>query len=541
MAEITYSDDSILYDDIFEKDLTYFEENLQEHYDTLPDFFEFHSSFSHNSGKQGVLGLLSNKNNKRKYVYKISQYLNNNINHEYLVINQLNDIREYCPHFCKTLGKFSYSVLENYKKVDNPFDTNDDYSKKISTDVLLMEMVEGRSLYRYMKNDKIISEVTMSLIKQTLLATILANESINFTHYDLHSKNILVKKCPTNSVFLYVLDEHRTYLVPTYGYYPIIIDFGFSFSSNCEGNPFYSCLSQTDIGFIPAVQDKNADPKLFLSSVSYEFKNYKDSEISYNFRKLVKNIYKDCSVDLECGWDTGEDKSISEQLLKKMNGQFKRSRFLRHQGHHITDLLQSLITLPLRSKDSSDTIEDMVGCVVTEFIKIENEISSEFYNIYIFKSIVDATRKYKKEYISGDRDTAVSNFKAYILKKIDSVTKFCCPKNINWEKLLCSLLCLARAMENFMYHRLKKLLAHKKVDYNNMPLKSPTEIFEAIEANIPSHFFLDKDTTIYMFNCIEKKSCRFKINDDKMIESLNETHPFERGTLLYEYVSSEDL
>jgi hypothetical protein len=431
-------------------------------------------------------------------------------------------------------------MVENYKKTDNPFD-NHSNKNCISTDVLLTELIDGRSLYRYMKNEKIIPEVLMSLIKQTLLAVIIANESIKFTHYDLHSKNVLIKMCPSNSVFLYILDEHRTYIVPTYGYYPVIIDFGFSFSDNCEGNPFYSSLSQTDIGFIPCIEDKNADPKLFLTSVSYEFKNFKESEISNNFRTIIKNIYKNCSVDLECGWDTGEEKSISEKLLKRMSNQFKRSKFLRNQGHHIVDLLQSLIVLPLRPKESEDTIEDMSGFVVTELIKIENEISSEFYNIYIFKNIIDAARKYKKEYISGDREKAVSSFKAYVIKKIDSITKFCCPKNVNWEKLLCSLLCLARTIENFMYQRLKKLLAYKKTDYNNMKLKSPTEIYESIEANIPSHFYFDKDTVVYMFNSREKKSCRFKIDSEKFIETLNNTHPFERGTLMYEYVSSKDL
>jgi len=536
--EPSYTGDSLLFNEQTETDLDFFQNNLKPYYESFPDFLEFHSSFP-KSGKQGILGLLSNTETNTKYVYKISQYLNFLADQEYSVMEGLNVIREYCPHFCKTYGKFKTKVASEFRSVDNPFDIDDGDS--ITTDVLIMENLENaRKMYRYIKNDEIQPEVIMSMVKQTLIANIIAGEHTRFTHYDMHSNNVLIKKCRPNSVFLYILDENRTYLVPTYGYYPIIIDFGFSFNKNCEHKPMYGALAHTDIGFIPSVYDQHSDAKLFLSSVSNEMKKYKNCEISDTFRNLITNIYGKCNIDLECGWDTREDDiSISDQILKKMSNQFRRSKFFKKQGHHIVDLLQTLVDLPLTNRKTEDSLDDLAGILITEFLKIEKDISEDFYNMYILKNIIEAASVLKTDYLTREkRANAVSQFRQKVLESIDRVVKFCNPK-INWEKLLCCLLCMSKCIENSCHDKLKKLLSVKKADYNKMALRNTSEIYEAIEANVPSHFFFDKETDLYVWDCIQQKSYKKKLTEN-MIEKLNESHPFERGTILYEHLSSKN-
>uniref|UniRef100_A0A6C0KER4 Protein kinase domain-containing protein n=1 Tax=viral metagenome TaxID=1070528 RepID=A0A6C0KER4_9ZZZZ len=531
---VNYTGDPLLFNEEVEDHIDLFDNEDNHH---LPDFLEFHSSFPR-SGKQGVLGLLKNNETGKKFVYKISQYLNFTIPQEYAVMEGLNTIREFCPHFCKAYGKFRVPVISTFRTADNPFE----YSKRdtrIQTDVLLMEHIEdARKLYRYIKNDEITPYIIMSIVKQTLLADIIASEHLKFSHYDIHSNNVLVKKCKPNSVFFYILDETRTYMVPTYGYYPTIIDFGFSFNKNCDNRSLYGALAHTDIGFITATHDQHADAKLFLTSVSHEMKKYKKTPESKRFRKLISNVYAKCKIDLECGWDDREDeRSISDHLLKRMSAQFKRSAFFKEQGHHIVDILQALVDLPLTTRHTTDTLEDMAGILVTEFLKIEKEISNDFYNMYILKSIVESCVRNRSLYIKKEtRETGVANFKHDTLRCIDSIVKFCNPK-INWEKLLCCLLCLSKCIENYCFDKLKKLLARKRVDYNNMGLRNTTEIYEAIEANLPSHFVFDKETDIYVWNCIEKRSYKIKL-PSKMIGALNDAHPYERGIIFYEYVSS---
>ena len=536
--EISYVGDTLLYDENTENNISFFKDNLKDSYDELPEFLEFHSSF-YQTGKQGILGLLKNKYSKDKYVYKMSQYLNFLVDQEFSVMEGLNQIRNYCPHFCKAYGKFKTRVNLKYRQEVNPFEYDD--NNYINTEVLIMENIDNsRKLYRYIKNDNVNPEIIMSLVKQTLMSNIIAGEHLKFSHYDIHSNNVLVKKCKPNSAFFYILDENRTYLVPTYGYYPVVIDFGFSFNKNCEEKPLHGTLAHTNIGFISSNYDQHSDAKLFLTSVSHEMKKYKKSEISETFRSLIKTIYGKCNIDLECGWDNREDTlSISDEILRKVNSQFKRSKFFRNQGHHIIDVMQTLIDLPIYKRRTDDDISDLAGILISEFYKIEREISSDFYNMYIIKKMVESTINNREIYMDKTtREEAILNFRNDILSTIDSVVHFCNPK-INWEKLLCCLLCMSKCMENICHDKLKKLLSLKKSDYNNMKLKNTTEIYEAIEANIPSHFFYDKETIIYVWDCVQQKSYKMNLND-QLINDLNDRHPFERGTLLYEYISSKD-
>ena len=59
----------------------------------------------------------------------------------------------------------------------------------------------------------------------------------------------MVGKCDENAVFIYVLDNEY-YIVPTYGFYPIIIDFGFSYSKMSNGTQMNCTLAHTKYGFI---------------------------------------------------------------------------------------------------------------------------------------------------------------------------------------------------------------------------------------------------------------------------------------------------
>jgi hypothetical protein len=533
-------EDLLLYDPDFESDLNFFNKKLKGYYKELPPFLEYHSSFPR-SGKQGILGLFVNPDTGKKYVYKISQYLNFLIEQEYSVMEGLRELNDYCPNFCKTFGIFRTRMSEHFRKEDNPFDVD---TRSIEGSVLIMENVEhSRKLYRYIKNKEIPIEIIMSLIKQTLLATMMANENGKFTHYDLHSNNVLVQPCPINSVFLYVLDENRTYLVPTYGYLATIIDFGFSYHNNCQNRPLFGALAHTDIGFIPAVNDSLTDMKLFLTSVSNEVNDYKPCKNASIFRQLVMNIYGKCNVDLECGWDVHDEDddtntSISDYLLKKMDNQFKRSKFFRNQGHHVVDLLQSLILLPIRQRKTEDDLEDLAGILITEFAKLEREIESEFYNLYMMKQIIDGVLRNREAYLNRDtREKAVATFKSEILEELDKITKFCQPK-INWEKLLCCMLCLGKCIENLCHNKLKTLLSEKKASYNNMLLRTPTEVYEAVDANTPSHFYFNEETVVYIWDANEKKSGKFTVPAE-WVDEINQTDPYERGTFLYELITNE--
>lgn len=534
-------DDNLLFDKKIEN-ISGLLQNISESkvYDKLPLNLSFHTNFS-KSGKQGLLGLLnvnSDEKEDNKCVYKFSQHINFLVAQEYEILKSLTELREFCPHFCRTYGKIKVKMNSEYKNVENPFKLNGNYN--IHNDVLLLEYIDNaRKFYRYIKNTEIEEEVLYSIVKQTLLALSIAQNKKKLTHYDLHSNNVLIKTCNPNSLFLYVLDEKRQYLVPTYGYYPVIIDFGFGYCNSMEGGPLYGPLAHTDVGFMTHINDKIADPKLFLVTVSDEIKKYRDSKKSKLFRRLVKNIFEPLNIDFESGWDNYEGKNCSDTIYGIVRIDNKRSEFFKQYGHYCIDILQSLITLPLKKRKYKERhLQDLYKIIVEEFMKIENEVGSKFYLLYIFKNCVEIAIKYKQGYIKcQDAELAkvIRSYKNDVLEKINGVIKFFNPKEVNWEKLLGGMIGFACQMEGVINDILTPRLAIKEQEYEQMELKNIEEIYEAIEANIPAHFYFEKDTEIYVWDCVKEVSLKLKTLPEEVIDKLNKQHPLERGRLLYTY------
>jgi len=230
---------------------------------TYTEWLEFEKVLD-KPGKQGIVGLFRIKNTEFRIIFKISQYINYLVYHESQVMSGLNEISSYCPHFCKSLGAIKCEIDAKYRKNTlNPFIIQNKYP--VIKDVLLSEYIdESCKFYNYIRSEKVSEEVLYSIVKQVLLAICIAQKRKKFSHYDLHSFNVMIKKCDKDLVFLYKIDDDNQFCVPTLGYYPIIIDFGFSYISNMDDEPLWPSLAHTDVGFLSDRFDWVADPKLFL-------------------------------------------------------------------------------------------------------------------------------------------------------------------------------------------------------------------------------------------------------------------------------------
>jgi len=98
--------------------------------------------------------------------------------HEYLICTHgLNHLRVLCPHFCYGFGIF-YAQHEP---------------------VYIMEWIRGQNFTQYMENtmydkyDSSMGERFLQLFIQLIGALELAQERMQFTHYDLHIENVMVR------------------------------------------------------------------------------------------------------------------------------------------------------------------------------------------------------------------------------------------------------------------------------------------------------------------------------------------------------------
>lgn len=502
------------------------------------EWLDFVTTFD-KPGKQGIVGLLEPKEKEGdKFVFKISQYINHLPNHECTIMRSLNELAPYCPHFCKSFGTVKSMVEPNIKKTKNPFAIKCKYP--IEKDILLCEYIDkSYKLYNYIRSEKVEEDILYSAIKQTLMAILMAQNKKNFTHYDLHSDNIMMKKCNKDLVFIYVIDEDIQVCVPTMGAYPKIIDFGFSYVKEMEDAPLYTTLSHTNVGFMSDRFDPFSDAKLFLVTVSAEIKEKRGSSASKKFRRIVRNMFGNLQISWSAGWDNSVENGADEVILEDMEAHTtKESTVFTEFPHYCIDLIQSLIILPLEPHDYSE-MEKSYKSFLKEWVKIENEITSPFYSLYILKALVDSARKWRPYYMRNTtQQHAVKEFKSSILDCINTITTFCTPKNVNYEILLCSLLVYSRNLEGRLYDQVGERMAAKQKQYDMLPLQTITQMYAALEVNIPDEYRYNEETTFCILDAVKETTSLYKPSAEE-IEELNEMDSLTRGSYVYQLGKKE--
>ena len=515
----------------YQKLITYFEKNKDKPWN---DWLKFDKLLD-NQGKQGMVGLFNlkdeNEEDNIKYIFKLSQSLNYLVYHELTVMQGLSSISNFCPFFCKGIGSIKCKV-EPKRKIKNPFDIKSKYP--IEKEVLLCEYIENSSkFYNYIKTKDIKEEMLYSIVKQVLMGINIAQQKKQFTHYDLHSNNVMIKKCNKDLVFIFRYDDDNQFAVPTLGYYPIIIDYGFAYISDMQDKPLWTSLAHTEVGFMSDRFDWVADPKLFLITVSNEIKDKRNTTKAKKFRRIVRNLFYPLKIDVECGWDDDEDKSAADSVLEMLDIENNTSKIFKDFDYYCIDILQSLIILPLQEQDYSN-IGKSFKAFLKEWSKIENEISNEFYNIYILKEVVNIARNIRPDYLKKEtRADAITIFQKNIYKAINKVSAFCNPKNINFEKFLCSLLLLAENIEGMLYEVISTRMEEKQKQYDKLPLQSLEQIYAAVDVNIKDTYTYNKDTIFCIIDVENETNDLFKIPEDE-VENINEINNLSKGCYIYD-------
>lgn len=491
-------------------------------------------------GKQGLVGLLSIDGTDQTIVFKISQYINYLIDHEYTVMKGLMKLSAYCPHFCKTLGLTTANTDPSIRKTGNPFEIRTKYP--IEKEVLLCEHIDqSTKFYNYIRaTDRVPEETLYTTVEMVLMALAMAQKKQRFTHYDIHSFNVMMKKCQYDAVFLYILDENNKFLVPTRGKYPVIIDFGFSYISDMEDGPLWPSMGHTSVGFTSDRFDWVSDPKLFLVTVSHEIKQKRDTKTAKRFRRLVKNMFFPLEIDWYCGWDSTEkDPSISDVVIDILSEHASESKLFVDYDFYCIDILNSLIILPLEKQDTDD-LEKSFCIFLEEWLKIEREITSPFYSIFLLKCVIDVARELRGMYSDSDtRDQAVSEFQRGVYDAISKITQYCTPKNVHYEKLLCSLYVFSKCLEGTYYNLMKDVMKNKEKTYKKLPVQNIEQILAIIQTNIEDGYVYSDKTEVIVLDAVSETTSVYSITQENA-DLINETHPICRGTVLHDILCEKN-
>lgn len=162
---------------------------------------------------------------KDLFVIKVPQNPKyDNLFHEYFVgISCLNKLRRHIPTFSYVFGAFTCSPpIINKDKSVSSFCS----SKNNGVNYVIFEKVNGPSFRDVVKNCTLTQY--LSYMIQVIIGLKFAHRHCDFTHYDLHDENVLLRDIPTaNKKWVYVpYDYNNTTLYIKTDRIPTIIDYG---------------------------------------------------------------------------------------------------------------------------------------------------------------------------------------------------------------------------------------------------------------------------------------------------------------------------
>lgn len=239
------------------------------------------------------------------------------------------------------------------KKATNLFyDSKESFPRNI----LLFEKIHNFPFHRLLKKFKYDNNLISSQLLQILLSLQIAQNECKFTHYDLHTSNILEQHCELDSVFLYNIKGEK-YVVPTYGYYPKIIDLGSSYSDSVKNHPMLTHANSYDYGFQSQFFDPLNDVHHSLVSLFYYIENKKScfetlcNKIKYMFHNvpiLRKSGWKKLPHDLT---DT-----ILYKIKKDCLPEYEDYDVFRDYKSNFLEIFNSLVRIPFEKELSSDIL-----------------------------------------------------------------------------------------------------------------------------------------------------------------------------------------
>ena len=478
------------------------------------------------TGKQGIVGIC-HKDGK-KQVFKISRYINYTSVHEYNIMRSLDRLHQFCPFFCRTTGLEEIRLSPKFRDQANPLALGKGHAFR--SHVLYAEIIKGKSLSSLIKNKSVAVRVILSAMRQTLGAISIAQQEEQFTHYDLHSSNILMEPCEQDSIALFITQQGAIQ-TPTYGARPKIIDYGFSYAKTCRKKRICCSLAHTDIGFLSHIHDPFADARLLLITLAYEAKlHHPNNKHMKLFRRVVKDLYKVLPTDPSSGWDKGyREVSAVDSIMEVTDSMKPQSEIFDRYNHFSLDIVQHMIKLPLRRKPFKD-LSLAFKVIDEEMHKLSTEMGSDFFNLYMFRKITEIASGLRSSFvIEKERKRAVKAFKKNIYIELDKISKYCLPR-LNFERLLCSLLVYADCVEGMLFRECKSLWKTKSEDYKKLKYKTIPEILDRIDSYLPDNYSSRSETIVTVYDSVSYTTEQFELGDN--YEKYNELPVSERAEFL---------
>jgi hypothetical protein len=553
--------------------------------------FRFIKTFE-TSGVQGIVGLLEHRETGQQVIFKLSVEIDRSIEHENQVTIDLNKLKEFCPNFVGNLGCVELPISRTFIYVNTPEDSDiedesesesdDEEFKKecklfmddkeyLPTNVLFLEYISPHSFYDFIKHSD--KALINSLILSILCGLSIAQKHSEFTHYDLHIDNILIKECEPEAVFVYKING-EVFSIPTYGFYPVIIDMGMSYSKALQGGTMKTSVEHYTKGLQPTFYDKLNDMHHFLLSAMNELE-YEDDEFYYlstkmmyffrhlpvlrkkGWKKLPNNILKmsmsyivKCCRGLTTGYKPKEApksklEELRKQKIEKRNKELGIEEEIKVSLKGLNelpiwidldkDILLTLslgISLPWKEEleeELRSSFNSEEEAISTSFIKLMVQLQ-KLYDMSMFEDINDlffvirelATLVFENwNIISKDtgKDTLKKLFNDFKRKIVPEFRDGVC--NLNWGETIVNCKYCLNILSMLYSRYVKDNINLINNLYDQVPIKSVNDMINFYIRNCSMRSEYSENTILYFWDADNKKNKRVLLRDKMSVEDID--------------------
>lgn len=405
-------------------------------------------------GKQGVTGSCLLKGEDT--VFKFSDQLLHTGTHEYRVGRSLRPIANRTPWFVNVIklecipydpGFISHELSKRLEEevVKNDFEEDpvvtDMEKKHMRIDTCFFEnVVDSYSLLEVIESKNVPDFVVTSIVRQIMYAIKSAHEKTGFTHYDMHSENVLVQSCSNR---LWIVDRYNKKILPTWGFVPRIIDFGFSATNDTVEGPVTASFGFMDYGIVSHECNDTADLRLFFTSLEYDLlKNRRDAPITRLIQTTNARTFDLMDIDKTTGWYRQRKGTASDFIMESVESfsdeeETNMSTIILSNLQIVLSLIEILIIPPLYTSTKQpsqlkNTILRATKKLATCFKPIDDDCVSNVEGIYIFRIMCRAA---EEVIVSGLPET---EFRNQTFDEIKGLKPFYEPA-VDWTKMFAAL------------------------------------------------------------------------------------------------------
>lgn len=462
-------------------------------------------------GVQGLTGILNFKSSNEKIVFKISFDIDLSCEHEFKILSRINDIKKFCPHFVGTYGMTCIPISNKFISNNCDSDNEDEKiglfeqdSNYLPTNILFQNYVSDLSYYKILKFGH--KNIIHSQILMILCALEISQKTINFTHYDLHLDNILIKTCDENTYNIYII-ENKKYIIPTNGYYPVIIDMGNSFVDSLKGNNMTSTIMNYHNGLQPNVYDKINDIHHFLLS-TFDYLEYKSPQW-YSMSYRIMHEFRNIPLIRGKGWKK-LDIDVGKKLHDYISQNIKPTKIFEDYEYNLLDILCNLIELPVENYTEFNT-QDFNKALYSFFIEIEKldieELVHNFEPLFIIKELVSI-------FNANINNTNIKNIENQFKMNINFlISKSSYPKNFDFYNTFSCMKIIKNNLPYLINTFIKPNILLINDKYNLTNVKSPIDMFKILKNNLSQRYSFNINTKFNIIDSDKKQNFEIFINN----------------------------